>query len=49
MAPALLLHYILGHQYRPPDEFLEAVTQGRFLSENDLLVNWRAPGELGPA
>ena len=25
MAPALLLHYILGHEYRPPDEFLEAV------------------------
>jgi hypothetical protein len=44
MAPALLLHYILGHQYRPPDEFLEAVAQGRFLSENDLLVNWREPG-----
>jgi hypothetical protein len=49
MAPALLLHYILGHQYRPPDEFLEAVAHGRFLTENDLAVNWRAPGELGPA
>ncbi len=49
MAPALLLHYILGHQYRPPDEFLEAVEKGRFLTEEDLVVRWRSPGEGEPA
>ena len=48
MAPALLLHYILDHGYRPPDEFLEAVSKGRFLTEEDLVVRWRAPGECEP-
>jgi hypothetical protein len=41
MAPELLLHYILGHEYSPPEEFLEAVANGRFLSEADLEVRWR--------
>lgn len=45
MAPALLLHYILDHEYRPPDEFLEAVTNGRFLTERDLVVRWQSSGE----
>jgi hypothetical protein len=49
MAPALLLHYILDHGYRPPDEFLNAVSQGRFLTEEDLIVRWRAAGEGEPA
>jgi hypothetical protein len=47
MAPALLLHYILDHGYRPPDEFLDAVLKGRFLTEEDLVVRWRAAGEGG--
>jgi hypothetical protein len=34
--PALILHYILGHGYRPPAEFLDAVRQGAFLSRRDL-------------
>jgi hypothetical protein len=38
MAPALLLHYILDHGYRPPDEFVQAVTAGRFLKEEDMIV-----------
>jgi len=37
MAPALLLHYILDHQYMPPDQFISAVTEGRFLTEEDLM------------
>ena len=37
LSPALILHYILGHEYRPPDVFIEAVEQGRFLSLNDLI------------
>jgi hypothetical protein len=45
MAPELLLHYILDHGYRPPDEFLDALSQGRFLTEKDLVVRWRATGE----
>ena len=36
IAPALLLHYILDHQYRPPGEFLEAVLIGSFLTLEDL-------------
>lgn len=27
-APALVYHYVVDHQYRPPDEFIEAVLQG---------------------
>jgi hypothetical protein len=45
MVPALLLHYILGHDYCPPKEFLEAVSKGRFLTEEDLVVEWHAAGE----
>jgi hypothetical protein len=45
MAPSLLLHYILDHDYRPPDEFVHAVVHGRFLTEDDLVIRWRAPGE----
>jgi hypothetical protein len=45
MAPALLLHYILEHGYRPPDEFLDAVSKGCFLTEDDLVVRWRSAGE----
>jgi hypothetical protein len=48
MAPALLLHYILDHRYHPPDEFLEAVTNGQFMSEQDLVVTWRGPGPESP-
>jgi hypothetical protein len=45
MAPALLLHYVLGHEYRPPDEFLQAVREGHFLTEADLVVRWRSGDE----
>ena len=38
MSPALLLHYIIDHQYRPPDEFVTAVLVGQFLSEDDLCL-----------
>ncbi len=38
MAPALVLHYILDHHYRPPDEFAEAVIIGSFLTSEDLLL-----------
>ena len=37
MAPALILHYILAHGYRPPDEFLEATTGGEFLRPEHLI------------
>ena len=43
MAPALLLHYILGHQYRPPDELVTAVIEGRFLTPNDLVFRPSMP------
>ena len=36
IAPEFLLHYILGHNYRPPDEFLDAITNGRLLTPWDL-------------
>ena len=37
IAPALLLHYILYHHYRPPEEFVEAVVMGSFLTPEDPL------------
>ena len=37
MAPALLLHYILDYRYRPPEPFVHAVIEGRFLTPDDLL------------
>ena len=27
-APALIYHYVLEHQYQPPDEFIEAILTG---------------------
>ena len=37
MCPALILHYILDHDYRPPDEFLQALPQAVFLTHDDLV------------
>jgi hypothetical protein len=34
VCPALVLHYILDHGYRPPDEFVLAVVRGRFLTRD---------------
>jgi hypothetical protein len=36
MAPVLILHYILDHGYKPPDDFIEAVIAGKCLSMDDL-------------
>lgn len=41
MAPELVLHYILDHRYSPPREFVQAVVQGKFLTQDDLDVRWR--------
>ena len=30
VAPTLILHYVTDHGYQPPQEFIEAVTSGRF-------------------
>jgi hypothetical protein len=27
-APTLIYHYVVEHQYKPPDEFIEAVLKG---------------------
>ncbi len=32
MAPSLLLHYIIDHQYCPPQEFVDATLNGKFLT-----------------
>jgi hypothetical protein len=45
MAPALLLHYVLDHDYRPPAQFVEAVVSGSFLSADDLI--WVPPTSAG--
>ena len=37
MCPALILHYIIDHRYKPPGEFTKAVEHGRFLQANDLV------------
>jgi hypothetical protein len=41
MAPELLLHYILKHHYCPPQEFVDAVLRGRFITVGDLDFHWR--------
>ncbi len=28
-APALIYHYVIQHQYKPPDEFIEAILAGK--------------------
>ena len=38
MAPALILHYMLDHHYRPPQIFIDAVIHGKFLTIHDLEV-----------
>ncbi|HEY7028710.1 MAG TPA: hypothetical protein VH438_13940 [Gemmatimonadales bacterium] len=35
VSPALILHYIVDHQYRPPEAFIEAVVSGRILTKGD--------------
>ena len=30
IAPTLVLHYVTEHAYRPPAEFIDAVSRGRF-------------------
>jgi hypothetical protein len=32
IAPTLVLHYVTEHAYRPPAEFIDAVSRGRFAS-----------------
>ena len=38
MCPALILHYILDHQYQPPSQFQKAVIEGTFLTDKDLVA-----------
>ena len=42
--PQFILHYVLHHEYCPPDEFVDAVRHGRFLTGGDLILqpeNWQ--------
>jgi hypothetical protein len=39
MAPALLPHYIIDHHYHPPQIFIDAVINGKFLTTDDLEIN----------
>ena len=45
MVPALILHYILDHGYRPPQEFLEATTAGEFLRPEHLTWEAHSPAK----
>jgi hypothetical protein len=47
MAPALLVHYIVDHGYRPPDEFVDAVLHGSFMGPDDL--QWTDSTPVAPA
>ena len=38
LAPALLLHYIIDHNYQPPQEFIDATVDGEFMGVDDLEV-----------
>jgi hypothetical protein len=48
MTPALILHYILDHGYRPPEKFLEATTAGEFLRPEDLTWEAFPPADQSP-
>jgi len=37
LSPVLILHYILDHGYKPPEAFIEAVHDGKFLALDDLI------------
>lgn len=37
LSPALILHYVQDHGYKPPEVFIEAVRRGEFLALNDLI------------
>lgn len=37
MCPAMLPHYVVVHGYRPPDEFVQAVLTGRFVTCDELV------------
>src|SRR5439155_5623857 len=36
-APNLIYHYVVAHHYKPPDEFLQALRQGRCPPEPEYL------------
>lgn len=44
MAPALILHYIVDHSYKPPGVFVEAVLTGKILTTSDLIWAEEASG-----
>jgi len=33
VAPTLVIHYVIQHSYKPPDQFVEAVTRGAFVGD----------------
>jgi hypothetical protein len=35
IAPTLIIHYVLQHEYPPPPEFFEAVVAERFAEESE--------------
>jgi hypothetical protein len=40
MCPALIIHYILDHDYQPPEEFIQAIANGAILlQEKDLVFH----------
>jgi hypothetical protein len=34
IAPSLIFHYVLDHEYLPPDEFIDAVMQYEIIPDN---------------
>lgn len=49
ITPALILHYIIDHGYRPPQEFLDAATSGEFLFPEHLIWEPYTPDGMIPA
>ena len=39
-APSDVVHYIEAHDYKPDDVVIEAILNGRYLSEEDLDIGW---------
>lgn len=48
VAPNLVFHYIVDHQYRPPEAFIDSVIHGEFQSEPRPVGQHRTLDRAGP-
>ena len=44
IAPAMLFHYVLEHDYLPPQEFINALIGVRILKASIIIIDWKMGG-----